>query len=113
MEWINDNTTALSWAEDNKCSSSYGHFANIIMSWFQIYTGSNVSRATRIPGKDMGFIDDLSRDVDNPLRRSVPEVAVESCVSEELFSLCNPMAHQTRRDNLEAFYRVHEILHKL
>jgi hypothetical protein len=113
IEWTNDNTTALSWAEDNKCASSYVHFANVIMSWFQIYTGINVARVNRIPGKDMGFIDDLSRDVNNTLRSTVLEVDVRSEVIGELFSLCSPSLHQSRHDNMEAFFRVHEVLSRL
>ena len=43
VKWINDNAAAGKWASVNKCTSSAGHFANIISAWFQITKDSYLS----------------------------------------------------------------------
>jgi len=113
IEWINDNAAAVSWADKNKCCSSYGQFANIIMSWFQIYSSYNVVRVDRIPGKDMGFIDDISRDVYHPLMDTVPYIDIKSDITIQLFELCNPFNKRVKKNNMDAFCEVHSLLSRL
>jgi len=113
IEWVNDNTAAVKWAEKDKCCSSYGHFANIIMSWFQIYSSYNVTQVQRIPGKDMGFIDDISRDVYHPLMDTVPYINIKTDITVQLFELCNPFNKRVKKNNMDAFFEVHSLLSKL
>ncbi len=113
IEWTNDSTTAVSWARTNKCSSAQGHFANIIMSWFQIYSSFTVTQVMRIPGKDMGFIDDMSRNNYHPLMDTTPYVDISSKTITSLINLCNPFEKRNQEENMDAFFIVHSLLSKI
>jgi len=113
VKWINDNAAAVKWAEKNKCASQQGHIVNIVMAWFQIYASYNVTRVDRIPGKDMGFIDDISRDVYHPLMDKIPYIDIRSIEIDQLFDLCNPTIIHDKEDNLVAFTSVHRLLSKM
>ncbi len=83
------------------------------MSWFQINSSFNVTQLNRIPGVDMGFIDDMSRDKYNPLMETTPYVNITSDVTTSLINLCNPFTKRNQVENMDAFFMVHTLLSKL
>ena len=113
IKWISDNTGALSWATKNRCTSSHGHAANIITAWFQVYSSFHIHQVEHIPGVNMGFIDDVSRKVDNPLSLVVPFVNVNNTLVSELFSLCDPSLNYSLVNNMEDFFNVHSLMTSL
>jgi hypothetical protein len=110
IKWISDNTGALSWAKKNRCTSSHGHAANIITAWFQIYSSYHIHQVAHIPGVNMGFIDDISRKVENPLTLVVPFVDVFNESVSDLFSLCDPTFQHSLVNNMESFFNVHVLM---
>jgi hypothetical protein len=58
----------------------------------------------------MGFIDDVSRKVENPLSLTVPFVNINNAKVLKLFSLCNPSLQQCLINNMDSFFNVHLIM---
>ena len=61
MEWINDNTSALSWVHNDLSKSKSAQAAFLIFTWCKIKTRIIVSNTNHIAGTSMGDIDSLSR----------------------------------------------------
>jgi hypothetical protein len=109
--WINDSTTAIDWVEKEKCNSSSGLVLNLIAAWFQIHAKLHITRTNRIAGANMGFIDDLSRDHENSLRKSVKSVVIEDIPPVlTLFRLCYPSSDLPFNDNLNLFFHIHRLI---
>jgi len=115
-KWVNDNTAALAWADSAKYSSTCGQAANIVMNWFQIYSGINIIESEHIPGVDMGIIDDISRDVKNRNLDSTPFVNLQSPLSRDsehlkkIFGLCDPTVGGTIKNHHDMFFEIHSVL---
>jgi len=58
---INDNITALLWAENDKCKSMAAQSAHIATTWLSVILGIPNPETHHIPGIEMGDIDSLSR----------------------------------------------------
>lgn len=61
LKWINDNTSALSWAESDKCKSIAAQTAHIATTWLSVIIGIPNPEVIHIPGIEMGDIDSLLR----------------------------------------------------
>ena len=93
------------------CNPTFGLILNLIASWFQINAKLYITSTSRVAGVDMGFIDDLSRDVEIPLRQSVLSVLIGDNVSlHKLLSLCYTLSIVPFDDNLNLFFHIHEEL---
>ncbi len=114
--WTNDNVSALDWAMSNKCGSIAGQSANIITAWFQIHSGISISDVQHIPGVEMGIIDDISRDVKNPLLSSIPYADISSpsfrtsSYISDLFRLCDPTMEGKIVNHHTQFSYIHNAL---
>ena len=116
LAYTGDNVSALSWLDSNKCKSLYGQTTNMVLSWFHIYAHIDSVNTSRIPGDEMGIIDQLSRQdhlsidgLDHSLF-----IATDTPSILALFNLCAPSSTDTqsvRADNHHViFERVHNIL---
>jgi len=118
LKWINDNVAALKWATTSRCTSLCGQAANIIMSWFQIHSGINVTITEHISGINMGIIDDISRDVMNTDLDAIPFIDLQppfqtkSNQLRKLFTLCDPTIPGPIIDHHERFKEIHSSLNK-
>jgi len=113
MKWTSDNTSAIKWAVDNKCSSRTGQIANMVIVWFQIVAQVNVMQVAWIPGIAMKEIDDGSRDVPNDKLNPVTFVHTnrEGSALDQLFRLCDPDSTlQVHSDHHAVFMQVHRLL---
>ncbi len=61
LKWINNNTSAVSWAESDKCKSIAAQTAHIATTWLSVILGIPNPEVFHIPGIQMGDIDSLSR----------------------------------------------------
>ena len=61
IEWVGDNTSALSWAQQNKCRSASAQRAFVAYTMVQLTGGVVCSGTQHMAGVDMGDIDRLSR----------------------------------------------------
>ena len=66
VQWIGDNTSALTWAKENKCSSRAAQYANIAYTLFQVYSHIQLHTTQHCAGVDIRVIDGLSRDFPTP-----------------------------------------------
>jgi len=96
--WVNDNTGALSWAAEHKCSSPASLFAGIAVSQLHLLTRVEIMEATYLPGVRMGEIDAMSRRENHPDIRAavcpslVPSLLIDLDILEirSLFRECDP-----------------------
>jgi hypothetical protein len=61
IEWVGDNTSALAWAQQNKCRSASTQRAFVAYTMVQLTGGVICSGTLHMAGVDMGDIDRLSR----------------------------------------------------
>jgi hypothetical protein len=61
IEWVGDNTSALSWAQQNKCRSASTQRAFVAYTMIQLPGGVVCWGTLHMAGVDMGDIDRLSR----------------------------------------------------
>jgi hypothetical protein len=61
VQWVNDNTGALSWNDKNKANSLPSAVANMAVSAYQVLTNVSLVGSVWIPGLTMGVIDHESR----------------------------------------------------
>ena len=61
IAWVGDNTSALSWAQQNKCRSASAQRAFVAYTMAQLTGGVVCSGTQHMAGVDMGDIDRLSR----------------------------------------------------
>ena len=106
-----DNIAALSWVENNRCSSSYAQTSFLAYSWFVILSQVVVGNVEHIAGILMEDIDRLSR---NLKLRSLPsELFMPSSNDtslQELFRLCDPTLVHDLQDHFTVFKNVQRCL---
>ena len=61
IKWVNDNASALSWADKNRSNSKSAQWAFLCFTWLQILGRVRLEEVEHIPGTEMGVVDDLSR----------------------------------------------------
>ena len=66
MKWVGDNTVALAWADASKVKSKSGQFANITVTWCEIYGNISVDATEHLAGELMGDIDGATRQKHSP-----------------------------------------------
>jgi hypothetical protein len=59
--WVNDNTGAIQWAANQKCSSMASQYANLAATQLHIQARLRMVPPTHKPGIEMGDIDRMSR----------------------------------------------------
>ena len=61
IQWINDNTAALSWVRDNMARSRAAQMSFLAYTWVNMLGHIDVEQVFHIPGVTMGDVDSLSR----------------------------------------------------
>jgi hypothetical protein len=106
-----DNIAALSWVENNRCSSSYAQTSFLAYSWFVILSQVVVGNVEHIAGILMEDIDRLSR---NLKLRSLPSELFMPSSNDtslgELFRLCDPTLVHDLQDHFTVFKNVQRCL---
>jgi hypothetical protein len=111
IQWIGDNTSALAWAEENKCSSKAAQYANIAFTWFQVYSNVQLQTTKHCAGVDMGVIDGLSRDFPTPGLDTELRIDVDSNEAVQmLFQTIDPTTIRNLDDHHDAFKKIHTLL---
>jgi hypothetical protein len=111
VQWIGDNTSALAWADGNKCSGRAAQYANIAFTWFQVYSNVQLQTTKHCAGVDMGVIDDLSRDFPTPGLDTRLRIDLDSHEAvKTLFKVIDPTASRNLDDHHEAFKNIHTLL---
>jgi hypothetical protein len=111
IHWIGDNTSALTWAENNKCSSKAAQYANIAYTWFQIYSHVHIHSTEHCAGILMGNIDGLSRDFLTPGLDTRLRVDLDSNDTvQKLFQAIDPTIRHNLDDHHLAFKHIHTLL---
>jgi len=112
MKWTSDNTAAIKWAVDSKCSSRTGQIANMVITWFQIVAQIDVVQVAWTPGATMLEIDDGSRDVHNPklAPASFVQTEREGSALDTLFRLCDPDSTLQVGEHHTVFKNVHALM---
>lgn len=119
--WVNDNTGALSWAAEHKCSSPSSLFAGIAVSQLHFLTRLEIMEATYLPGVRMGEIDAMSRREIHPnitlvCPSLVPSLHIDLDIPVicALFAECDPAKTFTAaRDVHSTFCTVHDLLSRI
>jgi hypothetical protein len=86
--WRGDNTSALTWARKNTCSSTATQRAFLAHSWLSLMSGNVLVQAIHQAGVTMGDIDGLSRLRATQFSES-SDVSSQLMV-DELFIACDP-----------------------
>jgi hypothetical protein len=111
VQWIGDNTSALTWAKENKCSSRAAQYANIAYTWFQVYSHTQLHTTQHCAGVDMGVIDGLSRDFPTPGLDPKLEIKLDANITiQSLFQAMDPTRNRNLVDHHEAFKDIHMLL---
>jgi hypothetical protein len=111
VQWTGDNTSALTWAEKNKCSSKAAQYANIAYTWFQIYSHIQLHTTQHCAGVDMGDIDGLSRDLPTPGLDPRLMIDLDSHATvQKLFQAIDPTTRRNLVDHHQAFKDIHMLL---
>jgi hypothetical protein len=111
IQWIGDNTSALAWADGNKCSSRAAQYANIAFTWFQVYSNIQLQTTQHCAGVDMGVIDGLSRDFPTPGLDTRLRINMDSNEAvQTLFQVIDPTTRRNLDDHHEAFKNIHALL---
>ena len=112
MKWTSDNTSAIKWAVDSKCSSRTGQVANMVIVWFQIVAQIDVMQVAWTPGVTMHEIDDGSRDVHND--KLSPDIFVQTQRAgsslDKLIRLCDPDSTLQVGEHHTVFKEVHRLM---
>ncbi len=61
VQWVNDNTAALSWVRDNMARSRAAQVSFLTYTWCCLLGRISVEQVQHIPGSTMGDVDSLSR----------------------------------------------------
>jgi len=110
LKWINDNTSALSWAEQDKCSSIAAQTAHIATTWLSVILGIPNPEIHHIPGIEMGNIDALSRFQNHSLPSELFIDLSQNSILIELFSLFDFTLTDTLDSHINVMLRIHDIL---
>ena len=120
--WVNDNTGALEWAANNKCSSLSSQFACLAVSQLNLLSNIWLMDSVYLPGIDMGEIDAMSRRETHEAKGMTMDVVCPSLVDElyvpvdsqaivSLFQSCDPSKSVLVQSDFHAnFLRVHEYI---
>jgi hypothetical protein len=115
VRWTNDNMSALTWVQNNKCSSRCGQHASYALTVFQLRTQLTITDWVHIPGTEMleNSIDALSRDFPTPdLDPSCFVNIVDQTPILELLRLCDPTINQDVVDHFSALSMICKVISK-
>ena len=115
VRWTNDNMSALTWVQNNKCSSRCGQHASYALTVFQLRTQLTITDCVHIPGTEMldNSIDALSRDFPTPdLDPSCFVNIVDQTPILELLRLCDPTINQDVVDHFSALSMICKVISK-
>jgi len=115
VRWTNDNMSALTWVQNNKCSSRCGQHASYALTVFQLRTQLTITDCVHIPGTEMleNSIDALSRDSPTPdLDPSCFVDIVDQTPILELLRLCDPTINQDVLDHFSALSMICKVISK-
>jgi hypothetical protein len=115
IHWTGDNSSALTWVDNQRCSSSFAQLAFTAFSFLSLRRKVVVVEVKHRPGHLMGAIDALSRRKAHnlPPKFFVP---IDNCdVINELVLLCDPILMLEARvsDHHVALQRVFGVVDKL
>jgi hypothetical protein len=95
--WVNDNTGALAWAAQHRCSSISSTLACFAVSQFHLLSPLTLVDSVHLPGVHMGEIDAMSRreihpDIAQVCPSLTPSIYLDlhSPAVDDLFLLCDP-----------------------
>ena len=109
--WTTDSTTALSWAELDKCKTRGGQFAHIAVTCLQRISGLSLHHVELVPGISMGYVDSLSRNKPTPNLSDAMYIDLYSSKSlRTLFMICNPIIDRTPHSHHSAFQHIHALI---
>jgi hypothetical protein len=117
VNWISDNTSALSWANSHRCSSEEYHtqLAFIALSLCEQVTHIKLHDTIQLKSEEMGIVDQVSRtnvdeglDVPRELKREIESFPGLL----DLLELCNPYnkIEDVANDHHDAYIRVARIM---
>ncbi len=110
LKWINDNTTALSWAENDKCKSMAAQSAHIATTWLSVILGIPNPETHHIPGIEMGDIDSLSRFKNHSLPIELYVDLSKNEILIELFKLFDFTIQHSLDSHFNVMLRILDIL---
>lgn len=92
VRWINDNQSALSWAEENRCRSIGAQYAFLVITWQQFTSDFLVTQFSHQPGYTMGDADNLSRGKSHSLASGLEYIISDrrQRTLDALFNLIDP-----------------------
>lgn len=91
IHWTGDNSSALSWVDNNRCKSIYSQRAYMLFSIICVRFKITVVGVQHRPGMLMGAIDALSRDMEHDLDPSLYKVLNDNGYVSLLMSICDPV----------------------
>ena len=119
-QWINDNTGALAWAADQKCSSLASQYACLAVTQIHLMARLHMAPPEHKPGVNMGDIDRMSRIVDGesptdplvlqrcPTLQATTMLTLPTSELQTLLHLVDPSTtRHHNHDHHEAFITVH------
>ena len=115
IHWTGDNSSALTWVDNQRCSSSFAQLAFTAFSFLSLRRKVVVVEVKHRPGHLMGAIDALSRRKAHNLPPKLL-VPIDNCdVINELVLLCDPILMLEARvsDHHVALQRVFGVVDKL
>ena len=103
--WVNDNKSAISWAEGSKCNSMAAQYAFMAVTWQQLSSQFTFSKIEHQKGVLMGDIDGLSRGFPHSLDPTKEYVisGTKKHSLDELFLLLDPSVIRDLVDHHTAF----------
>ena len=118
LTWVNDNTGALTWADNHRCSSASAQSTAMAVSWFQIQSNTHLHYVEQIAGTAMGDIDAESRRHEG---HCSPSLTLDKYIhlqgildANGLFHCCDPTSTRpTSKDHHHAFKSLHSRLSAL
>jgi hypothetical protein len=109
-EWINHNTSALSWAEHDKCTFIAAQTVHIATTWLPAILGIPNPEIHHISGIEMGDIDVLSRFQKHSLSSEFFINLSQNLVLIEIVSLVDFTLTHTLDLHIKFMLRIHDIL---
>lgn len=115
IHWTGDNSSALSWVNDEKCRSAFAQLSFTIYSFLCLRRNIYVQDVLHRPGHLMGAIDALSRSLPHDLD-PLKEVSLDGVgLFVELALLCDPILLNESRveDHHIALQKAFAVVNKL
>jgi hypothetical protein len=115
IHWTGDNSSALSWVEKDRCSSSFAQLAFTAFSFLSLRRKIDVVEVNHRPGHLMGAIDALSRRQSHDLPPQLLVSIDNYDVIKEMVLLCDPILMLEARvsDHHTALQNVFRVIDKL